>query len=112
MKLRLIIPLVALSLNACIVVDESSTSGSQKPNGGRPNQAEEKPSTAAVPQNVIDDCLAALRKQVGERPMQVISARRGEASFIVDVRVDDVPKPWRCFHDGSTCTGTEYQGEG
>ncbi len=112
MKQRFIVPLVALSLNSCIVVDESGTSGVPKPNAAVRNQAEEKPSAAAVPQNVIDDCLAALRKQVGERGMKVISARRGEASFIVDVRVDDVPKPWRCFHDGSTCTGTEYQGEG
>ena len=112
MKLRLIIPLVALSLNACIVVDESSTSSVPKANAAVQNQAVEKPSTAAVPQKVIDDCLAALRKQVGERGMKVIIARRGEASYIVDVAVDEVPKPWRCYHDGSTCTGTEYQGEG
>jgi hypothetical protein len=112
MKLRLIIPFVALTLNACIVVDESSTSGTPKPNSSAQNQAEEKPSTAAVPENVTEDCLAALRKQVGSKGMKVISARRGEASFIVDVRVDGVPNPWRCYHDGNTCTGTEYQGEG
>lgn len=73
---------------------------------------EEKPSTGPVPQRVIDDCLAALRKQVPGRGMKVLSSKRGEASFIVDVKVDGVPKPWRCFHDGTKCTGTEYQGEG
>ena len=73
---------------------------------------EEKPATGPVPQRVIDDCLAALRKQVPGRDMKVLSSKRGEASFIVDVKVDGVPKPWRCFHDGTKCTGTEYQGEG
>lgn len=68
---------------------------------------------AEVPQKVIDDCLEALRKQVGQQTgMKVISARRGEASFIIDVHVDTAEKPWRCFHDGTKCTGTEYQGEG
>jgi hypothetical protein len=65
-----------------------------------------------VPQKVIDDCLNALRKQIPDKGMKVLHAKRGEASFIVDVKVDGVPKPWRCFHDGSKCTGTEYQGEG
>lgn len=73
---------------------------------------EEVPSTAAVPQKVIDDCLAALRKQIPDRDMEVITATRGETSYIIDVKVDGVPKPWRCFHDGTSCTGTEYQGEG
>lgn len=73
---------------------------------------EEKPATGAVPKKVIDDCLAALRKQVGNKGMKVINSKRGEASFIIDVKVDGVPKPWRCFHDGTKCTGTEYQGEG
>ena len=73
---------------------------------------EEKPTTGAVPKKVIDDCLATLRKQVPDRDMKVISAKRGETSFVVDVEVTGVPKPWRCFHDGTKCTGTEYQGEG
>ena len=73
---------------------------------------EEKPATGKVPQKVIDDCLAKLKEQVPGRKMSVISAKRGEASFIIDVKVDGVPKPWRCFHDGTSCTGTEYQGEG
>lgn len=74
---------------------------------------EEKPSTAPVPQKVIEDCLTALRKNVGnEVGMKVIKAERGENSFIVDVKVDSAEKPWRCFHDGTKCTGTEYQGEG
>lgn len=81
---------------------------------GKPPAApkEEKPATGPVPQRVIDDCLAALRKQVPDRGMKVLSSKRGEASFIVDVKVDGVPKPWRCFHDGTKCTGTQYQGEG
>lgn len=74
---------------------------------------EEKPSTGPVPKKVIDDCLQALRKQVGnETGMKVIEAKRGENSYIIDVRVDSAEKPWRCFHDGTKCTGTEYQGEG
>jgi len=78
-----------------------------------PAQGEEKPATGAVPQKVIDDCLKALRKNVGnETGMKVIKAKRGENSYIIDVRVDSAEKPWRCFHDGTRCTGTEYQGEG
>jgi hypothetical protein len=72
----------------------------------------EKPDAGAVPQKVIDDCLAALRKQVGNKPMTVLSKKRGENSFIIDVKVEGAQKPWRCFHDGTKCTGTEYQGEG
>jgi hypothetical protein len=77
-----------------------------------PESPEEKPATGAVPQKVVDDCLAALRKQVGDKTMTVISKKRGETSFIIDVKVEGAQKPWRCFHDGSKCTGTEYQGEG
>jgi hypothetical protein len=78
-----------------------------------PGAGEEKPATGEVPKKVIDDCLQALRKQLGnETGMKVIKAKRGENSFIIDVRVDSAEKPWRCFHDGSKCTGTEYQGEG
>ncbi|MES2438799.1 MAG: hypothetical protein V4584_07025 [Verrucomicrobiota bacterium] len=80
---------------------------------GKPAAArEESPSTGPVPQKVIDDCLAALVKQVGGKKMTVISSKRGETSFIVEVRVTGAEKPWRCFHDGTRCTGTEYQGEG
>lgn len=74
---------------------------------------EEVPATGEVPRKVIDDCLAALRKQAGnEAGMKVLSAKRGENSFIIDVKVESAEKPWRCFHDGTKCTGTEYQGEG
>lgn len=80
---------------------------------GEEAKKEESPATGSVPQKVIDDCLAALRKQVGQQTgMKVISAKRGENSFIIDVKVDSAEKPWRCFHDGTKCTGTEYQGEG
>ena len=78
---------------------------------GKPE--EEVPATGLVPQKVIDDCLAALRKQLGnETGMKVIKAERGENSFIIDVKADSAEKPWRCYHDGTRCTGTEYQGEG
>lgn len=77
-----------------------------------PGQGEEKPATGAVPQKVIDDCLAALRKKVGGKGMKVIGSKRGETSFIIDVEVDGAEKPWRCYHDGTRCTGTDYQGEG
>ena len=74
---------------------------------------EEAPATGAVPKKVIDDCLAALRKKVGnETGMKVIKAERGENSFIIDVKVESAEKPRRCYHDGTKCTGTEYQGEG
>lgn len=74
---------------------------------------EELPSTGPVPKKVIDDCLVALRKQVGNTAgMKVLRAERGENSFIIDVQVDAAEKPWRCFHDGTKCTGTQYQGEG
>lgn len=74
--------------------------------------AEEKPANGPVPQKVVDDCLAALRKLVGDKPMTVLTRKRGETSFIIDVKVEGAEKPWRCFHDGTKCTGTEYQGEG
>jgi hypothetical protein len=77
-----------------------------------PGADEEKPATGPVPQKVIDDCLAALRKQVGDKKMKVIQSKQGETSFIIDVEVSGAEKPWRCFHDGTKCTGTEYQGEG
>jgi hypothetical protein len=73
---------------------------------------EEIPATGPVPQKVIDDCLAALRKQVGDKQMKVLQSKRGETSFIIDVEVTGAEKPWRCFHNGTRCTGTEYQGEG
>jgi len=74
--------------------------------------AEEIPATGPVPQSVINDCLAALRQQIPDRQMRVLSSRRGEASYIIDIAVVGVPNPWRCYHDGTRCTGTEYQGEG
>ncbi len=73
---------------------------------------EEVPSTGPVPQKVINDCLASLKKQIPNRKMKVVSSKRGENSFIIDVKVDGVKKLWRCYHDGTKCTGTEYQGEG
>ena len=73
---------------------------------------EEEPSTAPVPKKVLNDCLAALKKQIPDRKMNVVKSRRGETSYIIDIKVENVPNLWRCFHDGSKCTGTEYQGEG
>ena len=64
-----IMPVLVLSLKAC-AVNESNT-----PQSSVQSRAEEKPSTKAVPQNVIDDCLAALAKQVGDRAMKVIVRR-------------------------------------
>jgi len=74
--------------------------------------AEEVPSTGPVPQRVINDCITALKKQIPDRKMTIMRAERGENSFIIDVKVKGVPKLWRCYHDGTKCTGTEYQGEG
>ncbi len=98
-------PVAALALNSCVVEVPQGSANNVTPtqlpadNGG-------------VPQNVINDCLATLRGQVGNKPMTILNSRRGESSFIVDVQVGGVPKPWRCYHDGTKCTGTEYQGEG
>jgi hypothetical protein len=79
----------------------------------RSPRKEETPSVGPVPQKIIEDCLVALRKDVGnETGMKVLSAKRGETGFIIDVRVESAEKPWRCFHDGTRCTGTQYQGEG
>lgn len=104
----LLTPISFFFLNSCAVQEADNASAPAQAS----QPAEEVPATGPVPQKVTDDCLAALRKQVGERNMQVISARRGESCFIVEVRVDGVEKPWRCFHDGTECFGTEYQGEG
>lgn len=82
-----------------------------KPGASSP-VVEEKPATGPVPRKVINDCIDALQKQIPDRDIMLISARRGEASYIVDLAVRGVAKPWRCYHDGTQCTGTEYQGEG
>lgn len=73
---------------------------------------EEKPATGPVPRKVINDCIDALQKLIPDKDIMLISAKRGESSYIVDLAVRGVEKPWRCYHDGTRCTGTEYQGEG
>lgn len=110
-----LLSLAALALTACsgTTPTNSKPSVPQAPTTTTSRQpAEERPATGPVPQKVVDDCLAALRQQIPNRPMQVIESKRGEASFIVDVKVEGVPNPWRCYHDGTNVTGTEYQGEG
>jgi hypothetical protein len=110
-----LVSLAALALTACNGTTQTPPQPSvpQAPQPTATSQpAEERPATGPVPQKVLDDCLAALRQQIPNRPMQVIEAKRGEASFIVDVRVEGVPNLWRCYHDGTNVTGTEYQGEG
>jgi hypothetical protein len=97
-------PVSALLLNSCIVEVPADS-------GTNPT-ASQLPANTAVPQYVIDQCLATLRGQVGSKPMTVLSSRKGENSYIVDVQVAGAQAPWRCYHDGTSCTGTEYQGEG
>lgn len=80
--------------------------------GAPPPVVEESPATGPVPTNVINDCIDTLQKQVPGKDIMLISAKRGESSYIVDLAVRGVAKPWRCYHDGTRCTGTEYQGEG
>ncbi|MDF1853674.1 MAG: hypothetical protein P1U85_22765 [Verrucomicrobiales bacterium] len=109
-QLFFLIPFLSIGLISC-VVDDTGTEGSANQVSGASTN-EEGPATDPVPQKVIDDCLAKLKTQIPDREMKVISARRGETSFIVDVEVTGVPEPWRCYHDGTNCTGTEYQGEG
>ncbi|MEP4077755.1 hypothetical protein [Haloferula sp.] len=82
-----------------------------KPGASAP-VAEEKPATGPVPTKVVNDCIDALQKQIPDKDIMLISANRGENSYIVDLAVRGVEKPWRCYHDGTRCTGTEYQGEG
>jgi len=102
---------LALTLSSC-AVDQSSTRPVFPAQEASPADPKKAPAVQAVPKKVIDDCLAALKKQIPDREMKVTSARRGEANFIVEVAVSGVPKPWRCYHDGTQCTGNEYQGEG
>lgn len=80
--------------------------------GASATAAGETPATGPVPKKVINDCIDALQKQIPDKDIMLISARRGETSYIVDLAVRGVDKPWRCYHDGTRCTGTEYQGEG
>jgi hypothetical protein len=103
-----------LLLTQCVVDERGNPTQLPSIAPGTPTQlpGEEVPSTAPVPARVKNDCLAALRKQIPDRNMRVIRAVRGETSFIVDVRVDGVEKPWRCYHDGTNVTGTTYMGEG
>ena len=110
MKMQVLLTAVAFVGAAMPVLADKLNVGVTDKHPGE--HVEEKPAGGAVPQKVVDDCLAALRKQIGDKKMKVISKKRGEASFIVDVQAEGVEKPWRCFHDGSKCTGTEYQGEG
>lgn len=73
--------------------------------------AEEVPATGPVPQKVIDDCLVALRKELGqEAGLKVISAERGETAFEVLVDVSTASAPWKCFHDGTRVTQTMFTG--
>lgn len=73
---------------------------------------EEMVAGVGVPQKVIDDCIAAARKMVPDREIENVKPARGENSYTVDVKFKGVPKPWRCSHDGTKCTGTMYMGEG
>lgn len=82
-----------------------------KPGASAP-KVEEMPAAGPVPEKIINDCIDALQKQIPDKDIMLISAKRGEASYIVDLAVRGVEKPWRCYHDGTRCTGTEYQGEG
>lgn len=104
----LLIPPLGIGLVSC-VVDDAGAPGSVKQGSGAQTD-DEPPATDSIPQKVVDDCLAKLKTQIPDREMKVISARRGEASFIVEV--EGVPEPWRRHHDGTNCTSTEYQGEG
>ena len=77
-----------------------------------PKAAATTSSLQVTPPKVTADCLAALRKMVGDVPMEVMRSEKRQGSYIIDVKVKTAEKPWRCFHDGTKCTGTEYQGEG
>jgi hypothetical protein len=110
--LLLLIPLSFLSLNSCIVVDETGNTATKPSKQTKPTQISTPSTKNTVPKKVTDDCLAALRKQVGDQSMTIINARQGETSFIVDIKVAGAEKPWRCYHDGTQCTSTVYQGEG
>ena len=109
--LRLLLVLLCVPLCQCVVVERDSNAATGAQLSGGASQ-EERPASGAVPDKVIDDCLATLKRQIPDRSMKVIRAKRGEASFIIDVSVEGVPNLWRCYHDGTSCTGTEYQGEG
>lgn len=78
----------------------------------KPVTPEPPPSTKPVPRKVKAACLAAVGKQVGSRGVSVISARRGETSFIVLVKVSGAQAPWRCDHDGTKVIRVLYTAEG
>ncbi len=103
-----IIPVALLTLTQCDVQMEAS--GSIPPGSNNPSMS--APASDYVPAKVKADCMAKLSGMVGGKPMKVVSAVKGENSYIVDIQVEGVPNLWRCYHDGTQCTGTEYQGEG
>ena len=107
-RISLALVSITLGLNGCVSPDGSGSSSVASGDSA----LEEKPATGPVPLEVINDCIDALQQQIPDRDIMLISARRGEASYIVDLAVRGVEKPWRCYHDGTRCTGTEYQGEG
>ena len=103
-----ILTLTSLALTQCEVpLDEN---GNVPSTYGEPVVS--APASDYVPAKVKADCMAKLSGMVGGKPMKVISAVKGENSYIVDIQVEGVPNLWRCYHDGTQCTGTEYQGEG
>jgi|GEM_PF-1612489 len=76
-----------------------------------PGQAEEKPSTEPVPQRIIDDCRAALRKQLGsDQTIRMLGAKRGESAFEVTFEVEGARAPWKCSHDGRKVTNVMFTG--
>ena len=105
--LALIIPV----FSSCVAPEQGGTTAAPHKNHAQAVR-EELPATGPVPQYVIDDCFAELKKLVGDKKMKLISATRGEATYIVDIQVEGAQKPWRAYHDSTRCTGTEYQGEG
>ena len=107
-QISLAFALIVFGLNSCVPPDGSASD----PVMSTVSATEEKPATGPVPLKVINDCIDALQKQIPDRDIMLISAKRGETSYIVDLAVRGVEKPWRCYHDGTRCTGTEYQGEG
>ena len=108
LRILLALALTIFGLSACVSPDQKGSD----PVVSADSALEEKPATGSVPLKVINDCIDALQQQIPDRDIMLISAKRGETSYIVDLAVRGVEKPWRCYHDGKHCTGTEYQGEG
>jgi hypothetical protein len=61
---------------------------------------------------VRQDCIRAVRRQVGGNPTSVIRIEPGENFFIVSLRVEGAQAPWICEHSSREVMRVYYGSEG